>query len=141
MYIQRIRTINGCTWRIYAVCSDRGDCPVAEFLTNQPSNFEANRDRLIALFDHVVKNGPRLLPEERCHQIANDIWEFIAGKLRIAWFYDEGKIIVCTHGFVKKTRKTKKSDTQKALDARKLYFLDKEQGKLIPIDNREKDNE
>ncbi len=131
MYIQKIRTKEGCAWRIYAVCSDRGDCQVVEFLSDQPSNLEANRDRLIALFDYVVEKGPRLLPEDRCHQLADDIWEFIAGRLRIAWFYDEGKLIVCTHGFVKKSQKTKKSDIQRAVDAKKLYFKEKEQNNVI----------
>lgn len=137
MYIQKIRTKGGCAWRIYAICSDRGDCQVAEFLSNQPSNLETNRDRLIALFDYVVENGPRRLPEDRCHQIAEDIWEFITGKLRIAWFYDEGKLIVCTHGFVKKSQKTKKSDIERAVNAKKLYFKAKETNSLIRIENEE----
>lgn len=137
MYIQKIRTKGGCAWRIYAVCSDRGDCQVAEFLSNQPSNLEANRDRLIALLDHVVSKGPQRLPEDICHQIADDIWQFATGRLRLAWFYDEGKIIVCTHGFVKKSQKTKKSDIQRAVEARKLYFKDKGQNNLMPINDGE----
>ena len=137
MYIQKIHATEGCAWRIYAVCSDRGDCQVAEFLSTQPSNLEANRDRLIALLDHVVKNGPRRLPDDICHQLADDIWEFITGRLRVAWFYDEGKLIVCTHGFVKKSQKTKKSDIKRAVNAKNLYFKEKERNNLILINDEE----
>lgn len=88
---------------------------------------------MLALLDHVVSKGPQRLPEDICHQIADGIWQFAAGKLRLAWFYDDGKLIVCTHGFVKKTQKTKKSDIQRAVEAKKLYLKDKEQNNLILI--------
>lgn len=61
--------------------------------------------RLEAIADH----GPQYLPEIS-HQIEPDIWQTEQGRLRVLWFYDRGRVIVCTHGFVKKTQKTPESE-------------------------------
>lgn len=57
--------------------------------------------RLEAMADH----GPQYLPEIS-HQIEPDIWQTEQGRVRILWFYDRGKVIVCSHGFIKQTPKT-----------------------------------
>ena len=38
------------------------------------------------------------------HQIQGDIYEFIKRRLRVLWFYDKGRVIVCIHGFIKDTQ-------------------------------------
>jgi len=58
---------------------------------------------------------------ELSHKIAGEIWELIAGRLRVLWFYDEGRVIVCTHGFVKRTRKTPTSEIDRAQAAYREY--------------------
>ncbi len=136
MYIKRLPT-NSNIWQIYAVCSDRGDCHVTEFLSSQPPNLETNRDKLIALLDHVSEKGPQRLPEDICHKISDEIWQFTKGRLRLAWFYDEGKLIICTHGFMKQTQKTPKSEIHRAEEAKKLYTQAKEQHTLNVINNDE----
>lgn len=137
MIVKIIRARNGCSWKIYAVCTDRKDCQVSDFLLKLPSNFENSRDRLIALLDHVLKDGPRLLPDDICHTIADGIWQFSVGRLRVAWFYDEGKVIICTHGFMKKTKKTEKANIERALKAKELYFTDKERKNLTILNDED----
>lgn len=61
--------------------------------------------RLEAMADH----GPQYLPEIS-HQIEPDIWQTEQGRVRILWFYDRGRVIVCSHGFIKQTRKTPESE-------------------------------
>ncbi len=41
---------------------------------------------------------------------------------RVLYFFDEGKIIIATNGFVKKTQKTPKSEIDLAKARRKIYF-------------------
>ena len=136
MNLQKLPT-NGKIWQIYAVCSDRGDCHVKEFLSNQPPNLTTNRDSLIALLDYVSESGPQRLPDDICHKIVDDIWQFTKGNLRLVWFYDAGKLIISTHGFVKKTQKTPKIEIKRAKEAKMLYFKAKEQNTLVVINNEE----
>ena len=53
------------------------------------------------------------------------------GRLRVFYFFDEGKVVVCTHGLVKKTQKTPKSDIKIDVRVREQYFAAKRQGNLV----------
>jgi phage-related protein len=46
---------------------------------------------------------------------------------RIFCFFDEGKIVVLTNGFQKKTQKTPKQEITKALNIKKEYYENKKQ--------------
>lgn len=85
---------------------------------------------MLALLERVVMGGP---PHNTdiSHKIEGDIWEFIQGRLRVFYFFDEGKVVVCTHGLVKKTQKTPKSDIKIAVRVREQYFAAKRQGNLV----------
>ena len=39
---------------------------------------------------------------EISHQIKGKLFEFIQGRLRVLWFYDEGKLIICTSGLLRR---------------------------------------
>lgn len=124
-----LRLVRKGVWTVYAVCDDRGDCELADFLASQDRGAA-----MLALLDYVAGNpqGPRLLPDEVCHQVAPDIWQFSKGRpgIRVLWFYDEGKLVVCTHGFAKGSKKTPKAERDKALGLRERYFADKKAGQL-----------
>jgi phage-related protein len=61
-------------------------------------------------------------------KLTDEIWEFRTRydkqQIRLLAFWDSNlkSIIVCTHGFVKKTQKTPKSEIKKALEFRKKYL-------------------
>ena len=82
------------------------------------------------LLERTAKEGPSRRTEIS-HQIEDDIYEFIQGRLRILWFYDEGRIVVCSHGFVKKTKKTPRRELQRAKETHRRYFEDKKKGKIM----------
>jgi len=44
---------------------------------------------------------------------------------RIFCFFDDGKLVVLTNGFQKKTQKTPKQEIEKALKLREEYYADK----------------
>ena len=68
---------------------------------------------MIALFDRVAANGPRL-GTAKCHQIQGEIWELIHGSLRVLFAHDGNQLILCTSGFVKKSQQTPKREIQRA---------------------------
>jgi phage-related protein len=71
-------------------------------------------------------NDPRLLKK-----ITSEIWEFRTRyqqtQIRLLAFWDnnEKSFIVCSHGFIKKTKKTPKSEILKAEEFRNKYLKSK----------------
>lgn len=69
------------------------------------------------------KNDPRLLKK-----IDKDIWEFRSlfksQQIRLLAFWDKERksLIVCTHGFIKKTQKTPSKELSKAKNIRLKYL-------------------
>jgi len=72
------------------------------------------------------KNDPKLLKK-----IDSEIWEFRtrynSQQIRLLAFWDkEAKsLIICTHGFIKKTQKTPTKELKKAKNIRAKYFNSK----------------
>lgn len=123
----RLIQITSDQWTILAAKSDRGDCPLLDFLNGIDRSLEIHRDKMLALLHEVSEKHElpnQWIHSSKCHTITNDkqIWQFSVGSLRVAWFFDKDRIIVCTHGFYKSGQKTKKSDQQAALKAREEYF-------------------
>lgn len=125
----RLRVVRKGRWQVLAVCRDRGDCPLLEFLAELAPNLDKDRRRLLALFDRIEQQGP---PHnvEVSHQVGDGLWEFIRGRLRVLWFYDADQVVVATHGFVKKSQKTPRSEIDRADECRAAYRQAKESGNL-----------
>lgn len=125
MYLRAITQGGGGGWRVFAICSERHDCDLLDFLHDLPPNFRKSGDQLLALLTHVARSGPMLLPDDICHQIAPDIFQLEKGRLRVSWFYDEGKMIICCRAFIKKTQKTPRPELDYAKALRTRYFAEK----------------
>jgi phage-related protein len=73
-------------------------------------------------------NDPELFKK-----LDGNIWEFrtkfLKNQIRLLAFWDktenEETLVVATHGFIKKTQKTPKSEIEKAEKIRKQYFKEK----------------
>ncbi|MFL6293874.1 MAG: type II toxin-antitoxin system RelE/ParE family toxin [Thermoanaerobaculia bacterium] len=46
------------------------------------------------------------------------------------WFYDQGRLVVCSHGFLKRTRKTPPGEVERAQAAFDAYQRAKKAGTL-----------
>jgi hypothetical protein len=110
----RLERIRAATWTVLAVCTDRGDCPLLAFLGGLSGDLARDGRRLLRLLDRVAADGP---PRNVgvSHQLAEGIWEFVRGSLRALWFYDEGRTVIITHGFAKRTRKTPAAEIERAV--------------------------
>lgn len=117
------------TYRIFAACDNRGDCALLDFLADLGAGLEKDGDRMLTVLEKVAQQGP-LRNDRVSHKIDGDIWEFIQGRLRVLYFYDEGRVVVCTHGFVKKTQKAPKGEIATANRVREQYHAAKRQGNL-----------
>jgi phage-related protein len=100
-----------------------GKCPVEEFLDCLPAK-EAQKVTWVL---RLIEDLPRI-PERYLKKLAgtDDIWEVrisMAGNIfRILGFWDGPRLLVLTHAFQKKTRKTPRQAI-KIAEARKSDYL------------------
>jgi phage-related protein len=84
---------------------------------------------MLRLLERVAEIGPPR-NTDISHQLGDGLWEFIQGRLRVLWFYDEGRIVVCSHGFVKKSQKTPRPELERAKQNRERYQWARRKGEL-----------
>ena len=125
----RLRRVRRARWDVLAICGPRGDCPLLDFLEDLEGQLAEDGRALLRLFAFAAEQGP---PHnvEVSHKIAGEIWEFIAGRLRVLWFYEAGRLVICSHGFVKRTRKTPAGEIERAQAAYEAYQAAKKSGRL-----------
>jgi len=75
-----------------------------------------------------IQKSREITDNKLLKKLTNDIWEFRARydtqQIRLLAFWDPNikSLIICTHGFVKKTQKTPISEINKAIEFRKKYL-------------------
>jgi phage-related protein len=128
----KLKPVEKGNYDVYAVEGNSGICELLDYLENIPANLASSRSQLLNIFKLVVEHGPMKLSKERSHWADEDnkIYEFVANRLRVLWFYDEGKLVICSHVFPKTTQKTPKKQSRKAAKLRSRYFEEKERGEL-----------
>lgn len=99
-----------------------GSCPVEEFLDSLDNKMRAKILLAIALLE---TNGPQLR-EPYSKPLGDGIFEIRAKQgnniTRTLYFFYDGKQIILTNGFVKKTQKTPSAEIQKAKKYRAEYL-------------------
>lgn len=88
--------------------------------------------KLAALLTATAKDGPphddrkfKNLPG------TDDLYEFkTSGGLRLLCFWDEGSLIICTHGYLKGSQQTPKREIQRAEKMKRDYFDAKQRGEV-----------
>ena len=123
-----LRTVSSGLYRVLAICTERGECELLSFLGEMVGSIKKDAIRMANLLERTAKEGPSKRTEIS-HQLKDEIFEFIQGRLRVLWFYDEGRVVVCTHGFIKKSKKTPRGEIQQAKEIHRRYFEDKAKGK------------
>ncbi len=129
----KLREVVKDRWRILAVCSERGDCQLEEFLGSFQTPNDRQARKLMALIRWTSRNGAPT-NKEKSNSLDDDIFEFKADSLRVLYFYDDRQVIVCSHGFVKKTQKCPPREKAAAVDCRRQYFEAKNNGELVITD-------
>ena len=123
------------TWRILAIFDNRQECQVDDFLSTLAPNLQKDANRIRALFKLVTEQGPRGLDVEVSHNIAPEIFEFVRGRIRVVWFYDADKVIICSKGFIKKGQKTPKQEIEAAQQVKSNYFAEKARGRTTILED------
>lgn len=120
-------------WRVLSVCGRRGEDTFMDFLESLQKDMGGNRATLMSNLEHASKSGPTRR-SDISHNIAKKVFQFTAGPLRVPYFYDEGRIIILTHCFIKDSKKTPRKHIRRAVRAREKYFRAKKEGSLHIIE-------
>ena len=110
----------GPAFALYGIIHS-SECLVQEFIDTLP---QAEQKKIIALLKRAADHG---LPknEEKFKKLQDDLFEFKADQVRLICFFDKGKLIILTHGFLKKSQKTPKTEVEKAKRLQDEYFKGK----------------
>jgi phage-related protein len=102
----------------------RLECPLLAAFEDAEAVLDASVQRLLAMIELVSERGITVLSSDQVHMIdkADRIYEFVAGRLRVPFFQEEGgNVVVCTHMFVKKQQKVPPGEVAEAVRWKKRY--------------------
>ncbi|MFY9268250.1 MAG: type II toxin-antitoxin system RelE/ParE family toxin [Candidatus Manganitrophaceae bacterium] len=110
----------GPAFALYGIVQST-ECLVQEFIDTLP---QAEQKKIIALLKRTADHG---LPknEEKFKKLWDDLFEFKTGQVRIICFFDKGRLIILTHGFLKKSQKTPRTEVEKARRLMNMYLQER----------------
>lgn len=128
----KLKVLIGGKWTITAPMTKKGSSELEDFLDDLGSNYEANVAGVLTMMEQHSELGPEHFNTCQCHYIdqKEQIYEYIKGRIRVFWFEDEDRVVICTHGILKKTQKTPRHEIDRAKRAKAAYMLAKQSGKL-----------
>lgn len=122
-------------YKVVAVM-DGDSCEIEEFFNDLADNYQASASGLFRLIEQIVERGIDVLSAKQCHQVDKNhkISELIKGDIRLLFFKGHGDtIIVATHAFIKKTKKTPDKDKNKAIRHKKAYQFAHDKNQIIYV--------
>jgi phage-related protein len=129
--VEAIHYQSGPACRIY-ILADGSNCPAEDFLD---TSADLQPDEFTKLLDHTCDHG---IPKnkQKVNTLGDGLFEFkTIGGLRLIWFWDANRIILCTHGFLKKRQTTPPAELATAVKWKKAYETAKKANKLKFIDD------
>ena len=116
----------------------RDRCATLAFFQEQAGLRAKEFLKLSALLQRVASEGPPN-DTDKFKQLKGEdgLCEFkTSGGLRLLCFWDEGSLIITTHGYLKDKQKAPKRELERAQKLRSDYFAAKRTGDLIHADPR-----
>lgn len=112
--------------------SGRDRCATLAFFQEHARLRPKEFDRLSALLTRVANDGPPHDTDKFKELNGEDgLCEFkTTGGLRLLCFWDEGSLIVTTHGYLKDKQKAPRREVERAQTLRRDYFAAKKRGDL-----------
>lgn len=119
----------GASFNIYAWGTEQY-CELVEFLATLKRDNSPEYDRIWSRITRTADHGPPT-NWQQCRPLegkgAEGLFELkTSGGVRVAWFYDKNRKIICTHAFNKPTKKELKLEIQKAISIRTRYLEEKQ---------------
>ena len=122
--------IEGAAFTIYAM--EMGET-LHQFLADLEQSDLKEHDRILARLDQLAERGASRRRDE-FNNLGGGLYEAkTASGSRVVFFYEQNRIVICTHGFVKKSRKTPKRLLRAARDRKQLYEAARRMGEAVKV--------
>jgi len=120
-------------WTILAMCEE-GQCSLYQDLEGLGKRLPGDFAKIMRQLDRFATHGPPRNTEV-CRELEDGIFEVRApkGLIRLFFFYDEGRIVVCSHAAIKPKKKTLRTEISRARRARKTYLAAKIRDRLVVV--------
>lgn len=126
----------GARFRLMAIGTQENEkihLPYLEFQQEAIRRAGTEWPKLVRIIDHTADAGPPK-DEEKSKPLREGIFEFrTKGGLRLLWFYDEGRVVICVNGYIKQGQKTPNAEIDAAIQWKNKYFAAKGSGTLKEI--------
>ena len=126
----------GARFRLIAIGTQEDEkirLPYFEFQQEAMHRAPKEWPKMVRILDYVIEAGPPK-DAEKSKQLREGIFEFrTKGGLRLLWFYDEGRVVICVNGYIKQGQKTPPQEINDAIQWRNKYLEAKQAGKLKDI--------
>lgn len=126
----------GARFRLIAIGTQEDEkirLPYFEFQQEAMHRAPKEWPKMVRILDYVIEAGPPK-DAEKSKQLREGIFEFrTKGGLRLLWFYDEGRVVICVNGYIKQGQKTPRQQIDEAIQWKSRYFEAKQTGKLKDI--------
>ena len=121
--------MQGFDFRVVFYDKADGSKPAQEFLDELDEKMFAKMTRAI----NIIRDGGAMIREPYSKHLEDGIFE-VRAKVgsdisRVLYFFFDGRRMVCTHGFIKKTQRTPSSEIKLAKKYRNEYLNRKENQK------------
>jgi len=130
--------LESATRKVAAVTEENANgsekCPVTDFLHSQPKERSGTAKGFKSLFERYAEGGRNKLTAALFHEVNNkeNIWEFIKGGLRVFCYVDnDEKLVLLSHGALKKKQKVSQKDLKHAISVKKKYLEAKKESNII----------
>ena len=130
----RLLVIKRLQWAVLGTLDERGTCAVAQFLRETAAGGGVEASQVQALIVLVAQSGPPR-NERRSRHLDGPIYELkTRSGIRIPYFYDEGRVVICTEAL----QKPKPAELRRVIERAKALHADymraKQQGHLETVE-------
>jgi phage-related protein len=130
-------------WEVLAYLDHRGRCQVLDHLASLGANFQGARDKMVRLLcSQIPLQGPPMQNARICKCLGGSIYELRGQhrgqKLRVVFFYDDNRKVICTNAF-SKAETTPQNELRVARELREQYLRVKFRKELQILTRREHD--
>lgn len=134
----RLLKLHEGQYTVHAICDGQGEAQLLQFLEGLGANYSSSRNGMLNLLERCAGHGPPRNADLK-HRLDDGIFELIKGQLRVIFFTDAGNLIICSHGFLKKTRKVPRKEIEAAKRARRQYQKAREANPIEIMEDRDDD--
>ena len=129
----RLRQVEASAWSILAICDERGACQVQEFMHRLETDSPGDFDQITAQLRRTAVSGPPQ-NDRKSRPLADKLFEFKTRRgIRIPYFYDEGRVIICTEAMRKPKKAELRAVIKRAQAQRTRYFEAKRNQAVVII--------